>query len=56
MKAKDLVDLLGISKSYVSDIPNYRKGLSKNVIRKLAQRFKLRQEAFRRPYKLANHA
>ena len=52
IKAKDLVDLLGISKGYVSDILNYKKGLSKEVIRKLADRFKVSQEAFNRPYKL----
>ena len=52
MKAKDVVELLGISKGYVSDILNYRKGLSKDVIRKLAEHFKLRQEAFNRSYKL----
>jgi HTH-type transcriptional regulator/antitoxin HigA len=52
MKAKDLVKLLGISKGYVSDILNYKKGLSKEVIRKLANRFKISQEAFNRPYKL----
>ena len=52
MKAKDLVELLGVSKGYVSDILNYKKGLSKEVIRKLADRFKVSQEAFNRPYKL----
>ena len=52
MKAKDLVELLDISKGYVSDILNYKKGLSKEVIRKLADRFKISQEAFNRPYKL----
>ena len=52
IKAKDLVDLLGISKGYVSDILNYKKGLSKEVIRKLADRFKVSQETFNRPYKL----
>ena len=52
MKAKDLVDILDISKGYVSDILNYKKGLSKDVIRKLANHFKLSQEAFNRPYKL----
>jgi HTH-type transcriptional regulator/antitoxin HigA len=52
MKAKDLVDLLDISKGYVSDILNYKKGLSKEVIRKLAVHFKVSQEAFNRPYKL----
>lgn len=52
LKAKDLVDILGISKGYVSDILNYKKGLSKEVIRKLASHFKVTQETFNRPYKL----
>jgi HTH-type transcriptional regulator / antitoxin HigA len=52
LKAKDLVGILGISKGYVSDILNYKKGLSKEVIRKLADYFKVSQEAFNRPYKL----
>ena len=52
LKAKDLVEILGISKGYVSDILNYKKGLSKEVIRKLAVYFKVSQEAFNRPYKL----
>ena len=37
MKATDLVTLLKISKGYVSDILNYKKGLSKDVIRKLSE-------------------
>jgi HTH-type transcriptional regulator/antitoxin HigA len=41
-----------MSKGYVSDILHYKKGLSKEVIRKLAERFKLSQSAFNRPYKL----
>jgi HTH-type transcriptional regulator/antitoxin HigA len=52
MKQKNLVELLGISKSAVSQILNYKKGLSKEVIRKLCDRFKMQQEAFNRPYKL----
>jgi HTH-type transcriptional regulator / antitoxin HigA len=56
MKAKDLVKLLGVSKGYVSDILHYKKGLSKEVIRKLAERFKVSQEAFNRPYKLKSPA
>ena len=52
IKAKDLVNILKISKGYVSDILNYKKGLSKDVIRKLAGYFKVSQEAFNRPYKL----
>jgi HTH-type transcriptional regulator/antitoxin HigA len=52
LKSKDLVDMLGVSKSYVSEILNYRKGFSKVVIRKLASHFKVSQEAFNRPYVL----
>lgn len=52
LKPQDLTIILGISKGYVSDILNYKKGLSKEVIRKLADHFKVRQEAFNRPYEL----
>ncbi|MBP8115703.1 MAG: transcriptional regulator [Chitinophagaceae bacterium] len=53
LKAKDLVEMLDISKGYVSDILHYKKGLSKEVIRKLSAYFKVSQEAFNRPYKLS---
>lgn len=52
MKPNGIVDLLGISKGYVSEILHYKKGLSKEVIRKLSDYFKVSQEAFNRPYKL----
>ncbi len=52
MKSKDLVELLEVSKGYVSDILHYKKGLSKEIIRKLASHFKVSQESFNRPYKL----
>ncbi|WP_211237753.1 helix-turn-helix domain-containing protein [Dyadobacter alkalitolerans] len=52
VKAKDLVVLLNVSKGYVSDILHYRKGMSKEIIRKLADRFKVNQKAFNRPYDL----
>ncbi len=52
LKAKDLVPVLNMSKGYISDILNYKKGLSKEVIRKLAAYFKISQEALNRPYKL----
>lgn len=52
LKAKDMVDILDIGKSYVSDILHYKKGLSKEVIRRLSEYFKVGQEAFNRPYKL----
>lgn len=52
LKAKDLVDLLGVSKGLVSDILNRKKGLSKDIIRTLAAKFAVSQEAFNRPYVL----
>jgi len=54
MKSKDLVEILGLSKGTVSKILNYHKGLSKETIRKLADHFKLSQEAFNRPYRIIN--
>jgi HTH-type transcriptional regulator/antitoxin HigA len=53
LKAVDLATELGVTKGYVSGILNYKKGLSKEVIRKLAKRFRMQQEAFNRPYALA---
>src|SRR5882762_4182258 len=52
VKAVDLASELGISKSLISDILHYRRGLSREVIRKLALRFKVSQELFNKPYKL----
>jgi HTH-type transcriptional regulator/antitoxin HigA len=54
LKPQNMTEILGIGKSYVSDILNYKKGLSKEVIRKLAEYFKVRQESFNRPYKLVS--
>lgn len=53
LRAKDLVDLLEVSKGTVSDILHRRRGLSKEVIRRLADYFRVGQEAFNRPYELA---
>lgn len=52
MKAVDLAVLLNVSEGLVSDMLNYKKGLSKDTIRILSQKFKMSQEAFNRPYKL----
>jgi HTH-type transcriptional regulator/antitoxin HigA len=54
MKAVDIATLVGVSEGLVSDMLNYKKGLSKETIRILSDRFKLNQEAFNRPYKLVN--
>ena len=52
MKSVDLAALLNVSEGLVSDMLNYKKGLSKDTIRILSQKFKMSQEAFNRPYKL----
>ena len=52
MKGVHLAKLLHVSEGLVSDMLNYKKGLSKDSIRILAEKFKLSQEAFNRPYKL----
>lgn len=52
MKAVDLATELDISKSLISDIIHYRRGFSKELVRKLANRFSMQQEAFNRPYNL----
>ncbi len=52
LKAKDLVEILDVSKGLVSDILNYKKGMSKEIIRALAERFAVSHEAFNRHYEL----
>lgn len=52
LKAKDLVEILDVSKGMVSDILHYKKGLSKEIIRLLSSHFNVSQESFNRPYKL----
>lgn len=52
LKAKDLVEIVGLSKGTVSKILNYHAGLSRQTIRKLSTYFKISQEAFNRPYPL----
>lgn len=50
--AKDLAAVLGLGKGAVSDILSRRRGLSKEVIRRLASYFQVSQAAFNRPYEL----
>lgn len=55
MQAKDLAAALGISKSLMSEILNYKKSLSKEVIRLLSVHFKIQQESLNVPYNLKNN-
>jgi HTH-type transcriptional regulator/antitoxin HigA len=54
MKAAALASLLGKSKGLISDILNYKKAMSKEMIRGLADEFKVSQEAFNRLYPLVS--
>ena len=54
LKSNDLKDILKMSKGHISKILNKQTSLSKNVILKLSNHFKLSQEAFNRPYQLVN--
>jgi HTH-type transcriptional regulator / antitoxin HigA len=56
LKSTDLAEILGVSKGMISGILNYRKSLSKEIIRKLYVHFKVSQELFNRPYRLAGMA
>jgi len=56
LKSKDLIEILGVSKGLISDILNYKKSLSKEIIRTLAVHFKISQEAFNRPYKWSKNS
>jgi HTH-type transcriptional regulator/antitoxin HigA len=56
IKPVELAALLDTSRGNISDILNYKKSLSKEMIRKLSQLFKLQQEAFNRPYTLSRNA
>lgn len=52
LKSIDIARILNVSTGLVSDILNYKKGFSKEVIRKLSNHFKISQEALNRPYQL----
>ncbi len=48
----DLAEIAGVGKSYISEILNYKKRMSKKVIRNIADRFKVQQEALNKLYRL----
>ena len=52
LSQNDLAEIAGVGKSYVSEILNYKKRMSKNVIRNLANHFKIQQEALNKHYRL----
>src|SRR5689334_16851092 len=52
LKSVDLANKLKVSPGLISDIINYKKGFSKEIIRQLSSMFKVSHEAFNRHYNL----
>lgn len=52
IKQKELAELLNISPGHTSDILNYKKELSKTLISKLSNIFKVREDIFNKTYQL----
>lgn len=48
----DLAQIAKVGKSYISEIMNYKKRMSKKVIRNIANHFKIQQEALNKHYRL----
>jgi len=48
----ELAIQLKVSKQLVSDILSYRRAISLDMVNRLSNRFKMRPQAFSRPYKL----
>ncbi len=53
LNQSELADIAEVGKSYISEIINHKKRMSKKVIRNVSGHFKIRQEALNRPYELA---
>jgi len=49
---EDIVKIAGVGKSTISGILNYKRRMSKIVIRNIAKHFKIQQEALNKPYRL----
>jgi len=48
----ELARQLKVSKQLISDILSYRRAISLDMVNRLSTRFKMRPQAFSRPYKL----
>ncbi len=50
----ELARQLGVSRQLITEILNYKRNISKKMISKLSDRFKMQQSAFSREYKLVS--
>jgi HTH-type transcriptional regulator/antitoxin HigA len=54
LKQNDLCGLTGFNKSYISEIMNYKKGMSKSFISSVASHFKIDESALNKEYPLVS--
>ncbi|MCB0479088.1 MAG: helix-turn-helix domain-containing protein [Crocinitomicaceae bacterium] len=52
LTARALSEEIGVPRSVISEILNYKRGFSKSVVKKLSQRFQIGEESFLREYLL----
>lgn len=52
LSQSDLAKQIGVSKQLMSDVLNYRRNISKSLVKKLANFFSMSEEAFSRAYSL----
>ena len=52
LKKSDLARQLKVSRQLITDIVNYKRNISKRMVLKLSDRFKIKPAAFGREYKL----
>lgn len=56
MERAQMMEILDVNKGTLSKILSYKTGLSKNIIRRLSDHFKIAQEIFNKPYPLIAEA
>lgn len=54
LRQNDLCGLTGFTKSYISEIMNYKKGMSKSFISSVASHFKIDESALNKEYPLVS--
>jgi len=55
LNASGLAREIGVGKSLISQILNYKKGFSINLIRKISERYKVNADVFLKSYDLKNN-
>lgn len=55
LNASGLAREIGVGKSLISQILNYKKGFSINIIRKISEKFKVNADVFLKSYDLKNN-